>query len=224
MSIFSSLTEQVSGFASGVKNKFVQTAVDLKKSTEDFIGDIVIKSAVNRLKEGALNYLSSDKLKADSNIPTETASEGAPSSKKKTCANDSAFGSPGLMQSLMSRMGVEPDEGMEVLADQFNLAFDNVSKDVSSAVSEAVREKINSIKPEDVVKSAGGLLSNAIGNLEAESDDSDTSFKLNSSIQIIGAIIAAIGILMIAYNHQETPQTKVVDEPSLEERQSFSMN
>ncbi|WP_367607372.1 type IV secretion protein Dot [Legionella sp. W05-934-2] len=224
MSIFSTITDTISGYATGLKNKVVQVAGDFKKSSEDFIGDIVIKSAVSRIKEGALNALAPEQTVNDDiepSAPTNDSQEGpntSPNSKSKATPNAVPFGSAGLMQALMSQLGIDKN----AVSKQLNGAIDNVTKDVSNAASEAVREKVKSIQPEDVMKGIGGLFGNAF-QADAETGKASTSFTLDSFIQIIGAILAAIGMMMIISNtKQVAPKPKAIELQPIEESEAVS--
>lgn len=222
MSIFSSLAAQISGYASGVKDKAAQVVGDFKKSTENFIGDIVIKSAVERLKEGVLKYTSSNESSSlSSNATTSEDEMGATSkTKKKTQPTDPIFGSAGIMQSLMSSFGVKSDE----ITNQLESAISNVGKDVSKTVQEAVREKVNSIKPEDVMMGVGSLLNTAM-RVEPDSKDTSASFKIDSALQIIGVVLAALGMIMITYNaSQAAPKSKEFELNSMDERDAPSLS
>ncbi len=59
MSILSAVSRVINNFSTEIKNRVVEVGSNLKKSTEEFIGEVVIKAAVNRLKQGMLNALSS---------------------------------------------------------------------------------------------------------------------------------------------------------------------
>lgn len=226
MSILSSIVDAVSSVATGAKDKVVQLGTNFKRSTEDFIGDIVIKSAVNRLKEGALNALSSEQAPIESGdspsspmVGPEDDSSPSSNTKKQAAAIGAAIGSTGLMQKLMGNLGITPEQGGEILSKQFSGVIDSVTKEVSKAATDAVRKKVENIQPKDVMEGLTSML-----NVDPEATgDVSSSFKLDSAIQIIGFILAAIGMLMIASNVDlSAPKAKEIDISPDDESVSFS--
>ena len=216
MSIFNSMYNAVGGIASGVKDTIVQTASSFKKSTEDFVGDFVIKSTINRLKEGTVNFLDAkQKAKSSSGTPilseegSEDVDRNAPSSKKK---NRAAFGSTGFVQSILQGVGLNSDDNIDLIAEQVNGALENVGKDISEAVTTAVREKVQSIEPDDVMKGFGSMLGDALKG-DPDAEQTNSSFKIDSLVQIIGAIIAVIGMMMFAANSYRPSPEKTKAEP-----------
>ncbi|HAU1181737.1 TPA: Dot/Icm T4SS effector Ceg18 [Legionella pneumophila] len=213
MSILSAVSRVINNFSTEVKNRVVELGSNLKKSTEEFIGEVVIKAAVNRLKQGMLNALSSsnDTTKDNGNdLSTnspdiEDVSAPTLSSKKKTEANTNLAGSTGIMQKLLGNIGVNSEQSIEVLSKHFNGAVERFTQDVSKAANEAVCEKIKSIQPEDVVKGINSLIGNTL-KVDSESGDTTLSFKLESAVQILGVILAAMGMLMFASQTKSTEQ------------------
>ncbi|HEO1412035.1 TPA: Dot/Icm T4SS effector Ceg18, partial [Legionella pneumophila] len=195
MSILSAVSRVINNFSTEIKNRVVEVGSNLKKSTEEFIGEVVIKAAVNRLKQGMLNALSSsnDTTKDNGNdLSTnspdiEDVSAPTLSSKKKTEANTTLAGSTGIMQKLLGNIGVNSEQSIEVLSKHFNGAVERFTQDVSKAANEAVCEKIKSIQPEDVVKGINSLIGNTL-KVDSESGDTTLSFKLESAVQILGVI------------------------------------
>lgn len=122
MSILSAVSRVINNFSTEIKNRVVEVGSNLKKSTEEFIGEVVIKAAVNRLKQGMLNALSSsnDTTKDNGNdLSTnspdiEDVSAPTLSSKKKTEANTTLVGSTGIMQKLLGNIGVNSELSMPI--------------------------------------------------------------------------------------------------------------
>lgn len=199
MSILSAVSRVINNFSTEIKNRVVEVGSNLKKSTEEFIGEVVIKAAVNRLKQGMLNALSSsnDTTKDNGNdLSTnspdiEDVSAPTLSSKKKTEANTTLAGSTGIMQKLLGNIGVNSEQSIEVLSKHFNGAVERFTQDVSKAANEAVCEKIKSIQPEDVVKGINSLIGNTL-KVDSESGDTTLSFKLESAVQILGVILVSL--------------------------------
>ncbi|HAT8591806.1 TPA: Dot/Icm T4SS effector Ceg18 [Legionella pneumophila subsp. pneumophila] len=217
MSILSAVSRVINNFSTEIKNRVVEVGSNLKKSTEEFIGEVVIKAAVNRLKQGMLNALSSsnDTTKDNGNdLSTnspdiEDVSAPTLSSKKKAEANTTLVGSTGIMQKLLGNIGVNSEQSIEVLSKHFNGAVERFTQDVSKAANEAVCEKIKSIQPEDVIKGINSLIGNSL-KVDSESGDTTLSFKLESAVQILGVILATMGMLMFV-SQTKSPEQKTLE-------------
>ncbi|HAZ7574577.1 type IV secretion protein Dot [Legionella sp. PATHC032] len=217
MSILSTVSRVINNFSTEIKNRVVEVGSNLKKSTEEFIGEVVIKAAVNRLKQGMLNALSpsDDTIKdggndlSTNNPDIEEVSSPTLNSKKKTEASTSLAGSTGIMQKLLGNIGLNSEQSIEVLSKHFNGAVERFTQDVSKAANEAVCEKIKSIQPEDVIKGINGLIGNTL-KVDPESSDNNISFRLESAVQILGLILATMGMLMLV-SQSKLPEQKTLE-------------
>jgi len=197
MSIFSTVTGAVSGFTTSIKDRVVQTAGNLKKSTEDFIGNVVLRSAFNRIKEGSVKFFDS-----------EQAPESDPQNNNKE--KEASFGSTGLVQQILKNVGVDSLEGSNLFAEQINGAINSVVSEVSSEAKTAVRQKIENTKPEDLMSALGSMLGN-IAQEDSEGLEADSSFKLEGMLKIVGVILAVIGMLMVASGNSNVDAPKTTN-------------
>lgn len=230
MSILSTFSRAISNFSTDIKNRVVQVGSNLKKSTEAFIGEVVIKAAFNRLKEGLLNALPSNDTEKDNGNDSSTknpeigdVSDPTQNLKKKSETESPLSGSTGLMQKMMGTLGINSEQSMEMLSKHFNGAVERFTQDVSKAANEAVREKVKSIQPEDVIKGIGSLIGSTV-KIDPESSDTSSSFKLESAVQILGLILATMGMLMVASQTKlPEPKTLEIDHLPTEEIQPPSL-
>lgn len=217
MSILSAVSRAINNFSTEITNRVVQVGSNLKKSTEEFIGEIVIKAAVNRLKQGMLNALSSSNDTAKdngndlsaNNPDIEVVTGPTLNSKKKTEISTPLAGSTGIMQKLLGNLGLNSEQNIEVLSKHFNGAVERFTQDVSKAANDAVCEKIKSIQPEDVIKGINSLIGNTL-KVDSESSDTNPSFNLESALQILGFILTTLGMLMIA-SQTKSPEQKTLE-------------
>ena len=193
-----SLFESLSSSFSGIKNKVVDAAGTLKSSTETFIGDVVIKSAINRLKGGVLNYI--EQMNAPENLQRLNEEE----QKKRIPKGDSST----LMASLLGG-----SSGNNFLENHLNEIFKDVGNNLSNRITQTIKQEVENIDPDTVVNILAGVLQSTMASMDKPSDSSQEIpwFKTEATFQVIGLILAALGGLMIASNLNFNSQTREVN-------------
>jgi hypothetical protein len=105
-----------------------------------------------------------------------------------------------LMQDLLG-------SAAQSISTQIGDTVEQVSQEVSNSIQQAITQKIASTEPEDVLRGLSNTLftslteeSGEVNDMQAQNRTSNPQFELSGAVQIFGAVIAVIGMLLLVGN------------------------
>ncbi len=195
MSLFESLSNSVSE----IRTRVTDALGTLKQSAESYIADVVMKGAITRLKEGALNYM--EQMNAPVNLKKLNEEE----QKKRTAGGDST--------SMMTSRLMDTPSIAGLLESHLKSFCSETTANLSDRITQTLKQEVENIDPDAIVSMLAGFLQSTMASLDKPSDASQEIpwFKTEATFQVIGLILAAFGGLLIASNLNFNAKTHEVN-------------
>lgn len=193
MGLLQSVKKGLGSLLGGAKAKLDQTSSGLKSSVESFVGDIIIRSTINRAKSSVL-----DMLREDSSQPGQESEPTAASALPAVISSDD------LMKRLMGNFSEPMKKAAKTMTSQLDSTLANVGDEITKELKRTVRSTIEGIKADDIVGGLSQFLNSSLQQLSGEEGPEGTkesenlNFNLNGTGQMFGWILMAIGALLLA--------------------------
>lgn len=209
MNFLQALFQTAHGVFSNLKGKTSETLTLLKKSTEGFIGEVIIRSALARLKSGAIHLIE--------NIDSPTA-------------ENAHLGSTNHMVRGLSAAAQTRTLPPTSLEGQFFNILSEAGTDVKRRVKDALKTKLEHLNPDEGLTQLSALLNTTLPSLETQAQPATRTeaqqampginepqvlpnFKLEASIQLLSIILLVLSSCALTFsltqtaNRSETPLT-----------------
>lgn len=193
MGLLQSVKKGLGSLLSGANAKLDQTSSGLKSSVERFVGDIIIRSTINRAKSSVL-----DMLREDSSQPGQESEANAANAFPAVISSDE------LMKRLMGNFSEPMKKAAKTMTSQLDNTLSNVGDEITKELKRTVRSTIEGIKADDIVGGLSQFLNSSLQQLSGEEGPKGTkesenpNFNLNGTSQLFGWILMAIGALLLA--------------------------
>ncbi|KTC66634.1 Dot/Icm secretion system substrate [Legionella adelaidensis] len=177
----------------GLTKMFGTGTGSVKSSVQDFVGDFVIRSTVNRLKSGILSYLGEN-----------TATPPASPTAQEDQSVDTAVTAPGeqgshtLMSKLMANLSEPVKKAAKQMVEQADNTLLKVGGEIAEGLKQTAREKVEKINADDVLLSLARILNASSEPAKADQVQSNPQMNIEAAKQFFGWALLVIGLLLIA--------------------------